>query len=228
MNKTKMLCLISLLLVGCQSQKFNPFPSECRTAEYEKYKDLYNAFDNGMVYAYSYVPYFSFLMDNDVPQPDFIYIFTGETRDGIQFVYNCEDSSEESRKYCDILKQKQIKGNPFVDLYGEPIIFEGDIEYVDPYYFEAHGEAIDANGNVKEITFNFYINPYGLIILDELSELEDVDTFSPGYQHTGINEPLDVTKEFTLDDKKLEYAWNGFSTQIPDYIPSNEPLFPID
>ena len=229
MTRIKVIVLIIqiLLVTGCKADEFNPFPNECRTTEYERYKYLYDAFDQGMVYTYSYVSYFSFLKENDIPKPDYIYLFTTDERNGIEFVYNCENEIPQDMSYCDLLKKKDINGCPYVDLYGEPIIFNGVIKDLEPYYFSAKGEAIDYSGNLKELSFNFYITPFGFIILDKISDLDNVDPFSPGYKHTGLTEPNDTSKEFTLDDKNFEYAWSGFSTGIPNYLPDSSPRFPI-
>lgn len=230
MTRLKLIVLIiSLFFVtGCQSKKFDPFPNECRTTEYERYKYLYDAFDQGMVYAYSYVSYFSFLEENHIPKPEMIYLFTSDERNGIEFIYNCDNESEQEMNYCEMLKNKDVKGCPYVDLYGEPVIFDGVIKYQEPYYFSAKGTAIDVNGDYKELSFNFYITPDGLIVLDELSDLDDVDPFSPGYKHTGLTEPRDSSKKFTLDDKNLEYAWVGFSTGLPNFDLEIIPRFPIE
>ena len=217
-----------ILFSGCMDRAFDPFPEESRTFEYERYNYLYQAYDQGMVYAYSYVDEFSFLKENEVPSPDFIYLFTGVNRDGIEFVLNCDTDDVETDSYCQILTELDVDGCPYVDLYGEPIIFNGQLEYISPYYFSATGKAIDTAGEKVDISFNFYITPFGFIALKDINELDDVDPFSPGYEHTGETEPRDTSKEFTLDDKNLEYAWSGFDTGIPNYIPNDNPRFKVE
>lgn len=226
MKKIIVIALI-LLLSGCVDSQFDPFPKESRTSEFAKYNILYEAYDQGMVYAYSYVEEFSFLKENGVPNPDFIYLFTGADRDGIEFVLNCDTDDVEIDSYCQVLTELDVDGCPYVDFYGEPIIFDGRLQYISPYYFSATGKGIDRAGEKVDITFRFYITPFGFIVLNDIDELDDVDPFSPGYEYTGESEPRDTTKEFTLDDKNFELAWNGFDTGIPNFIPNENPRFKV-
>lgn len=208
----KILFGLLVLLTSCSKSTFNPFPYECRDVEYERYKRLYDAYDQGMVYAYSYVPHFSFLEEKNIPKPDRIYLFTSVDRDKIEFVVDCSEVTDKNHDYCKLLEEKNVKKSKYYDLYNQPVIYEGTLKFNSPYFFSVNGKGIDCEGTSETINFNFYITPDGFIVLDKLSDLNDVDPFSPGYEHTGYSRPMDFTKKYTLDDKNLEYAWSGFST----------------